>query len=144
MLSVLAEATRSPKLSVILCQDIEVKLRSRDLTQTKMSKLKKSLAIKKKSDQFHLLLPENETATCWSVWLPSARSSCRWRTFSEFLLLNKNKNMSLSGTRSQPWQRQRRQQQQQSPPPEVDVKRSPLRSAWHSGRSWISVKQTAL
>lgn len=49
--------------------------------------------------------------------------------------LNKNKNMSLNGIRSQPWQ-------QQSPPPEVDVKKSSLRSVWHTGRSWISLKNT--
>lgn len=142
MLSVIAEAPRRPKASVILHQDIEVKLQSRDLTQTKWVNWRNLLRKEKKKISFICRCLRTRLATCWSVWLPSACSSCRWRTFDEFLLLNKNKNMSLSGTRSQPWQ-QRQQQQQQSPPPEVDVKRSPLRSAWHSGRSWISVKQTA-
>ena len=44
---------------------------------------------------------------------------------------DKNKNMSLNGIRSQPWQ-------QQSPPPQVDVKKSPLRSDWHTGRSSLN------
>ena len=56
----------------------------------------------------------------------------------------KTKNMSSDGIR--PQQQQQQQQpprQQQSPPPEVNVKKSPIGSVWHTGRSWISPKSTA-
>lgn len=69
-------------------------------------------------------------------WVPPLTTrGDRWMSTS-LPAPDKNKNMSLNGIRSQPWQ-------QQSPPPQVDVKKSPLRSDWHTGRSWLTLSNIA-
>lgn len=77
--------------------------------------------------------PSKQQQTHWVP--PLTTRGDRWMSTS-LPAPDKNKNMSLNGIRSQPWQ-------QQSPPPQVDVKKSPLRSDWHTGRSWLTLSNIA-